>query len=169
MEEGVFEEVSVTFLPSGMAARSTSTLAWASTSAEADMLTRKSRMRGFWSAIALCTASLVFYSVVYNSKESVLKIFLTLHGCLCPRCRQESHSSDHEVLEGLIASLAFLAHVVCETRYLCRRVVFLVFERGVETWCLIILARNSIYDVGFRAPLSGDARCWEGGKTLTGA
>jgi len=31
-----------TFLPSGMAARSISTLAWARTSAEADMLTRKS-------------------------------------------------------------------------------------------------------------------------------
>jgi hypothetical protein len=31
-----------TFLPSGMAARSTSTLAMAKTSAEADMLTRKS-------------------------------------------------------------------------------------------------------------------------------
>jgi len=31
-----------TFLPSGIAARSISTLAWASTSAEADMLTRKS-------------------------------------------------------------------------------------------------------------------------------
>lgn len=31
-----------TFLPSGMAARSISTLAWAKTSAEADMLTRKS-------------------------------------------------------------------------------------------------------------------------------
>jgi hypothetical protein len=32
----------LTFLPSGMVARSTSTLAWARTSAEADMLTRKS-------------------------------------------------------------------------------------------------------------------------------
>ena len=32
----------LTFLPSGMAARSISTLAWAKTSAEADMLTRKS-------------------------------------------------------------------------------------------------------------------------------
>lgn len=35
--------ITLTFLPSGMVVRSSSTLAWAKTSADADMLTRKSR------------------------------------------------------------------------------------------------------------------------------
>jgi hypothetical protein len=42
-----------TFLPSGMAARSISTLAWASTSAEADMLTRKSGGRLLAGALSI--------------------------------------------------------------------------------------------------------------------
>jgi hypothetical protein len=42
MKTGLPRHLMMTFLPSGMAERSTSTFAWASTSAEADMLTRKS-------------------------------------------------------------------------------------------------------------------------------
>ena len=42
MKTGFPRHLMMTFLPSGMAARSISTLAWANTSADADMLTRKS-------------------------------------------------------------------------------------------------------------------------------
>jgi hypothetical protein len=42
MKTGFPRHLIITFLPSGMAARSTSTFAWASTSAEADMFCKKS-------------------------------------------------------------------------------------------------------------------------------
>ena len=60
-----------TFLPSGMAARSISTLACASTSAEADMLTRKSAFEHDLLAIA----SSYSHTIPHDVLQSPLKRF----------------------------------------------------------------------------------------------
>jgi len=119
-----------TFLPSGMAARSISTLAWAKTSAEADMLTRKSVV-----AVLLATCSPSpqapnsspkppHWPLSVPSQIASLQIFLqqsrfhcqrrwphTLHSRLRAHRNQCAHSSGHEVLEELGPLLAALIPV----------------------------------------------------------
>ena len=80
---GEKEEVKRTFLPSGMAFNSISTLACASTSAEADMLTRKSACR--------CRCQPLYSLRILPSSIRPIKSFCmqlsipTLNRCLRPR------------------------------------------------------------------------------------
>ena len=105
-----------TFLPSGMAARSISTLAWASTSAEADMLTRKSgwqirqhrlpssRSRrnpsakqpiGLRCHLRPSKSPLYRVAGLYRACRGVF----TLHSRLRAHTRQSAHGTNHKVLD----------------------------------------------------------------------
>ena len=78
---------------------------------------------------------------------------LTLYSRLRPGSRQQAHSSDHEILEGLVASFRLLAHVFCKARNLGGRVVIAVLEGTFEFRGAVVLPRYPINDVGFVAPL----------------
>lgn len=116
----------LTFLPSGIAARSTSTLACARTSADADMLTRKSERNGAMSVNALEKPLL---GTSFRCRKPSLSapgkvqrcLPLTLYCCLCPGRSQQSHRSNHEVLKHSVRRLGILAHIFPKARYLRRR------------------------------------------------
>ena len=77
----------------------------------------------------------------------------TLHRCLCPCSRQQSHAADHKILKRLIARLPPLAHVGAETWNLRRRVAVIVLEGALEFGRRVNLPRHSLDDVGFVALL----------------
>lgn len=95
----------LTFLPSGMASRSISTLAWARTSAEADMLTRKSdRCQISHSSNAVRHHPNPWY-IAPRYPSSDAGVLPTLHGVLRAHGGQRTHRANHEVLEDLVAGL----------------------------------------------------------------
>ena len=145
-----------TFLPSGIAFNSISTFACASTSAEADMLTRKSACR--------CRCQPLYSLHILPTSIRPINPFCmqlsipTLNRCLRPRRGQQSHSPDHEIRKRLIRRLAPLTHIFPETRYLGRRIVILIFEGGIDFSRLVEFASSAFQDVGFGSPL---LRCGE--------
>lgn len=78
---------------------------------------------------------------------------LTLHSSLRPGSRQQSHSSDHEILKGLIARFWLLAHILFEAGNLGSRIVVPVLEGTVEFRGAVVLPRCPLDDVGFVTPL----------------
>ena len=89
-----------TFLPSGMAAKSISTFACASTSAEADMLTRKSAFDH--PCQPLRCPNVPLQAVTSSDTPSDPSRMFTLHGSLRPRRRQQPHPPNHEILKRLV-------------------------------------------------------------------
>src|SRR5262245_60256566 len=89
-----------TFLPSGMVSRAISTLAWAKTSAEADMLVRKS-------VESLDT----FEKTQFRSQFSYSH---TMHGSLCTHSRAETHGAGNKVRKDLVRRRRALGHVFLE-------------------------------------------------------
>jgi len=109
----------LTFLPKGIAARSISTLAWARTSAEADMLTRKS-------AAQICQPSRSPQSQNFPPSLQWLEVEmhqLTLYSSLRSGRSQQAHAAHHEILKCLIPRFPFTAHVLRKVRYPRRRVL----------------------------------------------
>ena len=115
-----------TFLPSGMAAKSISTFACASTSAEADMLTRKSAFRHDYQPLRPLSSPLFPLNIKQHCLNPIA--MFTLHCSLRPCRRQQPHSPHHKILKSLIRSLALLAHIVRKTRYFGCRVLIAVLE-----------------------------------------
>lgn len=142
-----------TFLPSGIAAKSISTLACASTSAEADILTRKSAFEHDCQPLHPPTFPL--HPTACSDTPSRPPRILTLHRSLRPRRRQQSHPPNHKILKRLIGRLALLAHIIGKTRYLRRRILLAILEGRFEAWCLFVFPRVTFDDVGFAAPLLG--------------
>lgn len=124
----------LTFLPSGIALRSTSTLACARTSAEADMLTRKSvtiqsAPNGHPKPPRPPPSYLSIHSSQPFWQARGIALFPpnpwvhTLNGSFSSRGREQSHSTNHEILKRPVRSLSPLAHVISKTRYLGRVVL----------------------------------------------
>lgn len=142
-----------TFLPSGIAAKSTSTFACASTSAEAAMLTRKSTVEH--NCQPLRPPTFLPHPVASSDTPSEPGRILTLHGSLRPSRGQQPHPPNHKILKRLIRRLALLAHIIGKTWYLRCRIVVAIFEGRLEAWCFFVFPRVTFDDVGFAAPLLG--------------
>lgn len=107
-----------TFLPSGIALRSISTLAWARTSAEADMLTRKSVFDRY-------RQSSYRLKVYLKPRPAHLLRFqtypkLTLDSSFRSHGRSRTHRPYQEILEHPIRHLIIAALVLRKTRHLGR-------------------------------------------------
>jgi hypothetical protein len=141
----------LTFLPSGMVERSTSTFAIANTSAEADMFTRKSTNTESQLAIPIDPKSTIPISMKLSSSTQLpfpppspsMPTQHTLNSSLSPSSRQSSHSPHHEVLKQQIAIHTCLRPVMAEIRDLVGILVAGAAERALERTCRVDIGRCS--------------------------
>lgn len=155
----------LTFLPSGIVDRSTSTFAIAKTSAEADMFTRKSTTTESQSAIPIDLQSTIPISVkLYSriplpsrSSSPSIRTQHTLNSSLRPSSRQSAHSPHHKVLEHQIAIPTRLRPIMAEIRDLIRLSVAGTAEWALERTCRVDIGRRSSYVLSGRRAEAADA------------
>jgi hypothetical protein len=141
----------LTFLPSGIVDRSTSTFAIAKTSAEADIFTRKSTTAQRQPAIPIDLRTTIHISIKPSltiplpspSSSPSMRTKHTLNSSLRPSSRERAHSPHHKVLKHQVAIPTRLRPIMAKIRDLVRILVAGAAEWALERTRRVDLARCS--------------------------
>ena len=153
----------LTFLPSGIVDRSTSTFAIAKTSAEADIFTRKSTSTecqptipiDLQSTIPISTKPSLTISLPSPSSSPSVRTQHTLNSSLRPSSRQCAHSPHHKVLEQQITIPTRLRPIMAEIRDLIR--IAGATEWALKRTCRVDIGRRSSSVLSGRRAEAADA------------